>query len=134
MKRISIVLLVALTLLSSCGKKDKGTSSQGNAELRRIAHKALCYRLSGDVDGYLRMTLDYERLPQEYQGQLRDMMLQHQADERERIGRLTAANVVGDTLLSDDSAEVYVEMTWADSIKERVHLSFVRREGQWWLR
>lgn len=133
MKRISIVLLVGLAFLSSCGRNDKG-ETDGNAELRRIAHKALCYRLSGDVEGYLRMTLDYERLPLEYQSQLCDMMQQHLADERGRLGRLTAANVVGDTLISKDSAEVYVEMVWADSIKERVHLSLVRRDSQWWLK
>lgn len=133
MKRISIALLIGLALLSSCGRKAKSESGE-NAELRRIAHKAMCYRLSGDVDGYLRMTLDYERLPREYQSQLHDLMLQHQADECERVGRLTAANVVGDTLLAKDSAEVYVEMVWADSIKERVHLSLVRRNEQWWLK
>ena len=133
MRRISIALFIGLAFLSSCGKKAKSESEE-NAELRRIAHKAMCYRLSGDVDGYLRMTLDYERLPPEYRSQLHDMMLQHLADEQERLGRLTAASVVGDTLLSDDAAEVYVEMTWADSIKERVHLSLVRRDKQWWLK
>lgn len=133
MKRVSIVLLVFLVFLSSCGKKDRD-AARDNVELLRAANKALCYRLSGDVDGYLHMTHDFERLPLEYQGQLRDLMRQHLADERERMGRLTAANVVGDTLLSGDSAEVFVEMVWADSIKERIHLSLVRRDKQWWLK
>lgn len=132
MKRVPIILLFSLTLLSSCGRKDGGDNSE-SARLRKTAAKAMNYRMRGDVDAYLRMTLNYERLPKEYQSQLRDLMLQHQANEQSRMGRLTATNVVGDTLLGKDSAEVYVEMVWNDSIKERIHLPLIRRDNRWWL-
>lgn len=134
MKRVSVVLLFSLVLLSSCGKKDGDATSKSNIQLRRTAHKVMCYRLCGDVDGYLRMMLDYERLPREYQSQLRDLMLQHQAEEHDRMGRLTAATVVGDTLLEDGSAEVYVEMVWNDSVQERIHLPFVQHDNRWWIK
>ncbi len=132
MKRFALFPVVGLLLFSAC--LDDRKQDDGHAAVRSTADEAFQHLMAGDVDAYLDMTLGFDTLPEEYQSQLRDLMLQYLYQDSMRHGKLTGVRVEGDSLFDTLQAEAYVELQWADSLRERVHVFLHKHNGQWRLK
>ncbi len=130
MKRVAYALLLALVSLSSCWDDRNNV----HEEVRRIALEGFECMIQGDVDGWLAMVADYDSLPDGYRTQLRDAMLQHVDKEMKAHGGLASVEVTGDNIIDSITAEVYVQLMYADSVSERIHLPMIRRKGVWYIR
>lgn len=122
-------MLASLAALTAC--LDDRTKDQTSLEVQRLARESYELLVAGDVDGWLSHVDGYDSLPESYRLQLRDAMLMH-LDKEERLhGGLTAALVVGDSVLDSINAEAFIELQYADSLRERIHLPMVKRHGKW---
>ncbi len=130
MKRVAYALVAAVVVLSACWDDRNNV----HEEVQRVARESFGCILEGDVDGWLALVAGYDSLPGDYRTQLRDAMLQHLDKEQQAHGGLLSAEVTGDNVTDSITAEAYVQLLYADSISERIHLPMVRRNGVWYIR
>lgn len=128
MRKVACLLISSL-VLTAC--LDDRSDDRTSKEVQRLAREGFELLLAGDVDGWLSRMDGYDSLPESYRRQLRDAMLMHMDKERRLHGGLTAAVVVGDSILDSINAEAFVELQYADSVRERIHLPVVKRHGNW---
>ncbi len=132
MKRTVYAFVAVVLMLSACW--DDRNRDNSREEVRRVAIEGFDHILQGDVDGWLALVADYDSLPDEYRTQLRDAMLQHLDKEMKAHGGLASVNVTGENMIDSITAEAYVQLLYADSLSERIHLPMVRRNGIWYIR
>ncbi len=132
MKRTVYAFVAVVLMLSACW--DDRNRDNSREEVRRIATEGFDNILQGDVDGWLALVADYDSLPEEYRTQLRDAMLQHLDKEMKAHGGLASVSVTGENIIDSITAEAYVQLLYADSLSERIHLPMVRRNGVWYIR
>ncbi len=130
MKRIAYALVAAVMVLAACWDDRNDV----HEEVHRIAYEGFECMIKGDVDGWLALVADYDSLPEAYRTQLRDAMLQHLDKEKKAHGGLVSVEVTGDNIIDSITAEAYVQLLYADSVSERIHLPVVRRNGVWYIR
>ncbi len=131
MKRVALLSIFSVALLCAC---HDDRHDDNRAAVRQTTARAFQHLISGDVDAYLALTADYDSLPQEYQSQLHDLMLQHLHKDSLRHGTMIGAQIVGDSVFNAHRAEVYVELQWADSTRERIQVLLQKSNGDWRLK
>ena len=125
----SIILLLASLCLVACKKKQTPSS-----EVRAAAEQYYGYLIDGNVDAYLHGFHDYDRLSETYRHQLRDMFRQYLQREQELHGGLASAQAVHDTLIDNQHAQVFVEITYHDNNREKVLLPLILTQEGWRLK
>ncbi len=126
---LSLLLLVAL---ASCGDRQK--TAYYHEEIRTKASESYAFLVKGQVDRYLSQINGFSSLPEAQRTQLRDMFEQYLERERTDHKGLVASQVIGDTILSDSTADAFVRITFGDGTVEQISLPMVRVNEEWLLK
>ncbi len=132
MKRVVYIYVAVVLMLCACW--DDRNRNNVHEEVQRLAHESFECIMQGDVDGWMTRVAGYDSLPDEYKIQLRNAMLQHMDKEMQAHGGLASFSVTGDNVTDSITAEAYVQLLYADSVSERIHLPMVKRNGVWYIR
>ncbi len=130
-KTVAVCGLLAAVAVS-CGN---GTPKPYSHEGVRMA-AADCY--SALVGGDYRRYLSYfagqgDSLPEEYYSQLADMSAQF-LSQWESSKSLVGVRAVSDSLFADSTADVFLEVAFADSTVEMICLPMILKGGKWMVR
>ena len=123
-------LLLAMAA-SSCGKGEPAPYSH---EAARLAAED-CYRslVNGDYGRYISYLDVTDSIPADYSAELEDMAAQFAARQGETNPVVGVASLT-DSLFADSTADVFLDILFADSTHEVVCLPMVLRSGRWLVR
>lgn len=124
-------LILAAVAVLSCDSEPKPYSHES---ARRAAADCYSSLINGDFGRYLSyFTEEGDSLPAEYAAQLADMSAQF-LSQRQQTAALVRASAVADSLFADSTADVFLEVVFADSAREVVCLPMAFRKGKWMAR
>ena len=135
MGRTTSVMACATLLLamaaSSCGKGEPAPYSH---EAARLAAED-CYRslVNGDYGRYISYLDVTDSIPADYSAELEDMAAQFAARQGE-TNPVVGVSSLTDSLFADSTADVFLDILFADSAHEVVCLPMVLRSGRWLVR
>lgn len=132
MLRLVSFVLFGLFLFCACGRRSQ--EELWREEAYCTVSEILAHLSTHDVDSWLGNLAEYDSLPKEYQTQLRDAVLQHWEKEQKEHGGVVKACIVGDTILDSIRIDVFIELHYADSMKERALLPMEKLCGRWLLK
>lgn len=133
MKRhLTLVLLAAVALFAACSH-DKGPDAGEVAG--KTAKIYYDYLLKGKyvefVDGFYRP----EKIPDHYHAQLVEnakMFMAQQQEEHRGIARVDVVSVSADT--ARHVADVFMAISYKDSVKEQIAVPMIQKKGIWLMR
>lgn len=139
-RRLAVVWLSALCL-AACGGNTK-TEGAGNAPTEPPAcvttdEVMAVYGLyiKGDYEAYANEMQQCDGKPEEYRRQMAWLYKQHAADKRRTDGELVTAKVGRITPCNNGfSADVFLNVTYANRDTEEIYLQFVYDGDRWRLR
>lgn len=138
MRKILLFLVPALVLhLVSCNKAGQKDGALLAAEE--------CYDslLAGNYAYFIRHTQMPDTIPSSYREQLETnlkMFMARQQEEHRGIKAVSAVRSVHDTIASRDenavvhTADVFVELTFGDSLKEEIVVPMIEKNSAWLMR
>lgn len=91
--------------------------------------------LAGDYDSFVEGTLKGDSVPPAYRSQLvmnMQMFMERQKAEHKGIVAVKALRAVADT--AAHTAESFLSVTYADSVREEIVVPMVERNGIWYMR
>ena len=123
-------LLLAMAA-SPCGKGEPAPYSH---EAARLAAED-CYRslVNGDYGRYISYLDVTDSIPADYSAELEDMAAQCAARQGE-TNPVVGVSSLTDSLVADSTADVFLDILFADSTHEVVCLPMVLRSGRWLVR
>lgn len=126
MKRLLYTALSAIAIVAA-------TACSGRTESERVRQVAVdSYRhFIGKTPG---KRVDFmahsDSMTEDYRRQLADLMAQHAERERQLHGGLTDVTALSDTVM-DSVAYVFLELVYADSVREEVLVPLQRFGKEW---
>ncbi|MEG1728867.1 MAG: hypothetical protein RR280_04915 [Bacteroidaceae bacterium] len=128
MKQAVLVTMLFVTLfisgLSSCGdrKNEPGTA----------AITYYNYLIAGDYQQYVKGMLSCDSLPAEYRVRIETTIKQYLAREKQENGGLKTVELLNDSLSNDGaSANVFLDVSFGNGMKEAICLPLVLDKGVW---
>ncbi|MCD8305926.1 MAG: hypothetical protein LUC49_04610 [Prevotella sp.] len=121
---------VVVAFLSSCKKEIKTEDV-----VKGVAEQYCAYLLGGDYGAYVDATYRTETLGEDERTELIDnlkMFAAQQQKERQGITKAEVSKV--EVSADDDTADVFLLITYGDSTQEQVLQPMVKRGGLWYLR
>lgn len=128
-----IIVIVSLLLAVSCGKSETIADIQERAGKTAEAYYTLL--LEGKYDDFVSGTYGGDSLPASYREQLvanAAMYVQQQKDAHQGIKSIKAIRCVADT--AHHTAQAYLEISYADSIKETITVPLVSHNDIWYMK
>lgn len=121
--------MAMLVLGAAACSSDKDELSRSGA--RKAAERYYDYLLQDDYESYVNGFLGADSMPQELRSQMVDLMVQYMADQKSK----GLCDVVAtEAELQDSNAYVFLEMLYADSLREQIGVPVVFHDGRWQLR
>ncbi|MCM1109499.1 MAG: hypothetical protein NC388_10720 [Clostridium sp.] len=118
------MLIMAVGLMMSCRKPSE------NERLRTAAIDYYTRLIGGDYDYCVDAIVYADSMTDDYRSQLKDLLAQYAAREKERTGGPVSVRVLSDTLM-DEVGHVFLEVMYADSTNEEVMLPMIRSGEVW---
>ncbi len=125
-----------------CGLLAVVAASCGNGAPKPYSHDGVrmaaadCYSalVGGDYRRYLSyFTVQGDSLPEEYYSQLADMSARF-LSQWEGAKSLVGVKAMSDSLFADSTADVFLEVAFADSTVEMICLPMILKRGKWMVR
>lgn len=135
MKRMRfITLLTAFALLAAgCNKGESLEEIEARAGNTAVEYYKLL--LAEDYEDFVSGMLGGDSLPPVYKEQMianAAMFMQQQKEEHKGIKAITLSSCKADT--AQHTADAFLYIHFADSLKEVVNVPFVERNGVWYMR
>ena len=118
------VLAMCALLCASCRRK-----VDEHEAVRAATQHYFGLLLSGDTQGFLSGMANADSLPPYYRQQMENLVAQYAASLGERGGMVKAV-ATHDSII-DSLAYVFMDVTFADSITERMMVRMVRKGKEW---
>ena len=118
------VLAMGALLCSSCRRK-----VDEHEAVRAATQHYFGLLLSGDTQGFVSGMANADSLPPYYRQQMENLVAQYAASLGERGGMVKAV-ATHDSII-DSLAYVFMDVTFADSITERMMVRMVRKGKEW---
>lgn len=116
-------------MLCLTGCHDDGLSREQRA-VRQSAERCYSYLVKGKYDAFVDELSGSEHWPASYRRQMSDLLKEHMSALTSLHGSLLTVKAVGDSL-SDERAQVFLQLTFADKTSEEIGISMRRVEGNW---
>lgn len=123
-------LFTFITLLASCSGSCEPYSHEA---ARRAAQDYYTCLISGDYGRFADGMLTQDSMPAGMRSQLTDMCAQFMHGQS-AANAIVRAEAVSDSLYADSTADVFLDLVFADSTRERVCLPMTLYDGTWRIR
>lgn len=120
----TMLFTVVLTTAIACGSR---TESE---EVRQVAVDSYRQFIGKKPGKWVDFMAHSDSMPENYRKQLADLMAQHAERERRLHGGLKNVVALSDTVM-DSVAYVFLELSYADSIREEVVVPLQRFGKEW---
>lgn len=117
-----------LLCVAACSSDKDELSRRG---VRLAAERYYDFLLEDNYEAYVDGFLGADSMPQELRTQMIDLMAQYMAEQKEK-GLVDVVATAEE--LRDSSAFVFLEMQYADSLREQIGIPLVFQGGRWQLR
>lgn len=126
---IRLLLLVSLLLcVSACG--DEGDTLSHHS-VRQAAERYYGLLSAGDYEGFAQGIEGTDSL---MHLEMADLVAQFIHEQRQARGGIVSASAVSDSISMDSTAQVFLEILFADSTREQVCLPMILRQDRWMMR
>lgn len=122
-KHKTITLCLALTLLTACSKYDMKRADQA-------AEAYYTHLIEGKYDKYVQGIAYSDSMTDDYRRQMELLVAMHAEKQQTLRGGYLSARAVGDTVYGD-LANVFLEITFADSTCEEISVPMICIDGIW---
>ena len=121
-------LLAAIALVAIAGCSSELSREQ--RRVRRAAEQCYEYLQKGKYEKFVAEIAYADQMSPEYRAQMVDLVHEHMAANVARHGKLLSATAIGDTL-TGSTAQVFMQVTYADSCSEEIGVPMVLVEDEW---
>lgn len=122
----AFALTIALMVMGGCSSE----LSREQRRVRRAAERCYEYLQKGKYEKFVDEIAYADQMPSEYHAQMVDLVHEHTAANIARYGRLLSATAIGDTI-TGHTAQVFLQVTYADSCSEEIGLPMVLVGDEW---
>lgn len=125
MKKLLYVVLVlaGLVIAAACSRTE-------SEKARQVAVDSYRHLVEGHPQGWVDALAYRDSMTEEYRQQLVDLMAQYIERERVAHGGLKDVSALSDTVM-DSVAYVFLELVYADSLREEVLVPLLRCGDEW---
>lgn len=125
---LTLILAAAVALSATACHADGLTREERRA--RKAAVKYYEWLQRGRTEKFVSHIAYADAMSDGYRGEMNDLMAEHLEKLRELHGGLSGVKAVGQ-VVEDDQAQVFLQLSFADSTSEEVGLPMVKVDGEW---
>lgn len=117
---------IALVALVGCSSE----LSREQRRVRRAAEQCYEYLQKGKYEKFVGEIAYADQMSSEYRSQMVDLVHEHMAGNITKHGRMLSATAIGETL-TGTTAQVFLQVTYADSTSEEIGVPMVLVDDEW---